>query len=94
MKDTNTIAGLRFQKYDSNQIHVHDDVRNLKFVATKAVFKKDLSEFLKQRDGGASIIEGSSKEKLLLVKDGKNISATILSDQDITKELKDFLFTL
>jgi hypothetical protein len=95
MKNTNTINGLRFQKYDSKEVHVHDDSRSVKFVSSTTEFKKDVKNALSQLKGdGAIIVGGTSKEKLLLIKDGKVLSAVILSDQDITKELNSFLSSL
>jgi hypothetical protein len=101
-KTNNTIAGLRFQKYDSGEVHVHDDSKNIKFVSSTAEFKKDVKQALKDLlasghygpQDGAVVIEGTSKERLVLIRDGKNLSASVISDQNIISELQSFCNTL
>jgi hypothetical protein len=91
MKDTQFIAGLRFQKYDTGVVHVHDDARNLKFMAKTKNFKKEIEEFIKQKGDGAVVIDGTSKERLLLIKEGKKVIAIVLSDEhDVGPDLKGF----
>ena len=94
-KTTDTIAGLRFQEYpESNEVHVHDDGKSLRFVAKKAAFKSDVGSALVDLKAGpgATIIEGTSKEKLFLISDGKKIKALVLDDKDdMTKEIESFI---
>ena len=94
-KTNNTIAGLRFQKYDSGEIHVHDDSKNIKFVSSTAEFKKDVKQAIKNllRDG-AVVIEGTSKERLVLIRDGNNLNASVIGNQNIISELQSFCNTL
>ena len=94
MKNTTAIAGLRFQKYDTNMVHVHDDVKNLKFVAKTKDFKKNIESFIKQKGDGATLVDGISKERLLLVKEDKKLFAEVLSEQDIVKDLISFIDSL
>jgi cell division protein FtsB len=102
-KNTQDIAGLRFQKYDTGEVHIHDDVKNLKFIAKIDDFKKEVEDFIKQDSDGATIIEGVSKERLLLIKEGKNVitvvldslySTTIFPESKSTKEFIAFVDSL
>lgn len=93
-KDTQNIAGLRFQKYDTGVVHVHDDARNLKFMAKTKEFKKEVEGFIKQKSDGATIIDGTSKERLLLIKEGKNVLTVVLSEPKSTKEFNTFVDSL
>ena len=69
-KTSNSISGLRFQKYDSGEVHVHDDSKNIKFVSSTAEFKKDVKQAIKNLlQDGAVIIEGTSKERLVLIRE-------------------------
>jgi len=94
-KTTDTIAGLRFQEYpESNEIHVHDDGKSLRFIAGTKAFKEDVTSALidLKAGPGATIIEGTSKEKLCLISDGKKIRAIVLDDKvDMTKEIESFV---
>jgi hypothetical protein len=94
-KTTDTIAGLRFQQYpESNEVHVHDDARSLRFVADAKVFKEDVaSAFIDLKAGaGATVVGGTSKEKLCLISDGKKIKAFVMDDkEDLTKEIESFI---
>ena len=93
-KTTDTIAGLRFQEYpESNEVHVHDDGKSLRFIAKTKVFKEDVtSALLDLKAGpGATIIEGTSREKLCLVSDGKKIKAFVMDEADMTKEIESFV---
>ena len=93
-KTTDTIQGLRFQVYpETREVHIHDDQKNLKFIDTIKSFKKDLASALKDFDKGpgSTIIEGTSKDRLYLVHDGKMLHVSILGDQDYTKEVEGFL---
>jgi len=93
-KTTETIAGLRFQEYpETKEVHVHDDARSLKFVAPTKVFKQDLSDALTDLKAGpgATVIGGTSVERLCLVSDGTKINAFVMVDKDMTKELDSFL---
>jgi Neuraminidase (sialidase) len=95
MKDTQNISGLRFQKYDTGVVHIHDDARSLTFLAKTKDFKKEVEGFFKQKGDGAVIIDGTSKEKLLLMREDKKITAVVLPDQqDIGTELKGFFNSL
>jgi hypothetical protein len=94
MKDTQDIAGLRFQKYDNGAVHIHDDSKNLKFVMNSKNFKRFVKEFLKMKGDATTILNGTSKERLLLVKEDKNIFAVVMPEQDILKDLNTFLGTL
>jgi hypothetical protein len=87
-KDTKNIAGLRFQKYDTGVVHVHDDARSLVFQAKTKDFKKEVEGFLKQKGEGAIVIEGTSKEKLLLIKGPKEVTIAIVLSEP--KSMKDF----
>jgi hypothetical protein len=87
-KETKNIAGMRFQKYDTGVVHVHDDARCLTFQAKTKDFKKEVEEFLKQKGDGATVIEGTSKEKLLLIKEGKEVTRAIVLPEP--KSMKDF----
>jgi hypothetical protein len=94
-KTNNNIAGLRFQKYDSGEIHVHDDTKNIKFISSTTEFKKDIKQAIKNLlQDGAVIVEGTSKEQLVLIRNGKNFSATIIDNQNIISELHSFCNTL
>jgi hypothetical protein len=93
-KTTDTIAGLRFQQYpESKEIHVHDDARGLKFIASLPEFKKDLSEALTElkSTAGSTLIGGTSAEQLYQVSDGLKIKACVLNNQNMTKDLESFL---
>ena len=94
MKNTVAIAGLRFQKYDSNEIHVHDDARKLKFTAESKTFKQDLKDALDQKMSGVALIEGTSDEKLCVIKDGFAIKAVIIGKDDMKSDIKSFLVSL
>lgn len=94
MKTTDTIAGLRFQEYlESKEVHVHDDARNLKFVAATKSFKEDLSSALTDLKAGpgATVIWGTSTERLCLVNDGTKIHAFVMEDKNMAKDLESFL---
>jgi hypothetical protein len=94
-KTTDTIAGLRFQHYpESKEVHVHDDARGLKFVASLKEFKQDLSEAIKELKSttGSTLISGTSTEQLYMISDGSKIKACVLDGKlDLTKELESFL---
>lgn len=93
-KTTDTIAGLRFQEYpETREIHVHDDAKSLRFIAKTTPFKSDMESALVDLKAGpgATLIEGTSKEKLFLVSDGKKIKAFVVDDTDMTKEIESFV---
>jgi len=93
-KTTDTIAGLRFQVYpESNEVHVHDDQKSIKFIGNAKDFKKEVNEAMKSFAGsaGAVLIKGTSKEQLCLVDDGKRVYASVVNDTDVTSDLIDFL---
>ena len=91
-KDTDTIQGLRFQKYDTNEIHVHDDGRGMVFKANAQDFKREVEAALKELKGrdGAFAITGDTDEILYLVKDKKNLR-TFVAKGDVTSDLKAFI---
>jgi hypothetical protein len=94
MKTSDIIAGLRFQEYpESKEVHVHDDGKSLRFVAGTCNFKGDVASALidLKAGPGATIIDGTSKEKLCLVSDGKKIKAFVIDDVDMTKEIESFV---
>jgi hypothetical protein len=91
-KDTDTIQGLRFQTYDSGEVHVHDDNRGLVFKANGKDFKTEVEAALKElkdRDG-AFAITGDTDEILYLVRDKKNLS-TFVAKGDVSSDLKKFI---
>ena len=93
-KTTETIAGLRFQEYpESNEVHVHDDGKSLRFVAKTAAFKSDVKSALEDLKAGpgVTIIEGTSMERLYLISDGQKIKALVLDDNDMTKGIESFV---
>jgi hypothetical protein len=93
-KTSDTIAGLRFQEYpESKEVHVHDDKNSLRFVAKTKTFKDDMaSSIVDLKAGpGATIIEGTSKEKLCFISDGKKIQAFVMDTVDMTKEIETFI---
>jgi hypothetical protein len=93
-KTTDTIQGLRFQVYpETKEVHVHDDQKNLKYIDTAKSFKRDVAGALKdfEKAPGSAIIEGTSKDRLCLMHDGKTLHVSIIGGQDYTKEVKDFL---
>lgn len=96
MKNSRTIKGLRFQKYDTGQVHIHDDANGIKFEADAKEFKKDVQESLKElkKTDGVSIIEGGTNVKLYLLKDGKNLCAFVANDKSTEKEIETFIRTL
>lgn len=94
-KTSNNIAGLRFQKYDSGEVHVHDDSKGIKFVSSTAGFKKDIKQAIKDLlQDGAVVIEGTTKERLVLIRNNKNFSASVINNQNIISELHSFCNTL
>ena len=93
-KTQTVITGLRFQEYpESKEVHVHDDGKSLRFVAKTCGFKNDVeSALIDLKAGpGAIIIEGTSRENLCLVSDGKKIKAFVLDSADMTKEIESFI---
>ncbi len=94
MKDTQNIAGLRFQTYDTGVVHIHDDARNLKFTAKTKGFKKAVKDFIKRKGDEGALLQGTSTERLFLAKEGKKIFAIVLHEQDIAKDLNSFVDSL
>jgi hypothetical protein len=97
-KTTDTIAGLRFQVYpESDEVHVHDDAKGIKVIASSKDFKEDVASAIKnlKSNDGATIIEGTSKEKLCLIScDGKIKAYVIDNKEDFSKEIESFLKTI
>jgi Ni,Fe-hydrogenase maturation factor len=94
-KSNVTVSGLRFQKYDSGEIHIHDDSKKIKFISKASDFKNDVRDALKYlKNDGAVAVHGTSKEKLILIKEGKNFSAVVAEDQNISSELNKFVASL
>lgn len=97
-KTTDTIAGLRFQVYpESDEVHVHDDAKGIKVIASSKDFKEDVASAIKdlKSNDGVAIIEGTSKEKLCLIGYNKKIKAYVLDNKDdSSKEIESFLKTI
>jgi len=95
-KDTQEIAGFRFQKYDSGEVHVHDDKNSVKFIHKDATrFKSDAEQALKdlaQVDDGAAIIEGEPKgPDLMLIKTSNGIQVFVKKKDSEETKFKKFL---
>jgi len=90
-----TIAGLRTHE-NSGEVHIHDDARSLKFKMASDTFKTEIEEALKdfEKNDGILEIPGDASASLCLVKKAKNFTMFLLSDGDVTKDLKSFIGTL
>ena len=90
-----TIAGLRTHE-NSGEVHIHDDTRSLKFKMASDKFKSEMEEALKDFEKNDGILEvpGDTAVSLCLVKKAKNFTMFLLSDGDITKDLKSFVGAL
>lgn len=90
--NSETINNLRFH-INNCEVHIHDDARSLKFVVKKDKFVSEVQDALdtfKSSDGIIEI-EGSSKEKLCLIKNGKNFTTFIMSDNNVQTNLEKFI---
>jgi len=101
MKDTVSISGLRFQKYDNGTIHIHDDSRNIKFIGSSENFRNDVQYAFDELMGEEGIIEikGTTETSLYL---GKNDNAYFVfldnayfvflkTAGDVKTQIRDFL---
>ena len=90
-----TIAGLRMHVSGSD-VHIHDDVRKLKFSKSKRDFNSDFKSAIKGfiKLDGISKISGDKDTVFCLCKDGKNMSAFLLEDKNWNKELLKFVEAL
>lgn len=85
------ISGLRL--HVNEMVHIHDDARTLKFEASTQDFKRDIDAALEEMvdEDGVSVIEGITKTKLFLIKEGKNLSMVLGESGSIRKELLSFI---
>jgi hypothetical protein len=91
--NSETINGLRFH-INNDEVHIHDDAKSLKFIAKKSVFSSDIDDAINQLDNlkcGVAKIDGTSKEKLCLVKDEKNFFMFIMDNSNSKSKLESFL---
>lgn len=92
-KNSTTVSELRFQDYENGDVHIHDDSHNLKFVANQDDFKEQMEialEDLKTTDGIIKI-EGTSKEVLYLLKEGRSFHVFVAGGKSKKKELEKFV---
>ena len=90
-KNETRISGLRM--HVSELVHIHDDARSLKFEAATEDFKEDVDTALTElgEEDGVYIIEGVTRTKLFIIKDGRNLSMTLVEKGSIRKDLKAFI---
>jgi len=88
-KTSDNVGELRLQKYDSGEIHIHDDSHNLKFVAKTDDFKTQVEEILEDFEDtdGIAKVEGTSKEVLYICKEGKNFHMFVAKNDNKKKDL-------
>lgn len=94
-KDQTAISGLRFQKNDNGEIHIHDDQRKLKFEMKASDFKVKIEDALTQfKDNeGAIKVDGCGAD-LVLLKENNNINFMLVNNTNNESELTKFLGTL
>lgn len=87
-----TVGGLRCH-INNGEVHIHDDTKSLKFKADSVSFKTDVEDALTQlsKTDGIVKIDGTSKESLCLVQDGKNFFMFVTTDKGMKTDLKAFL---
>lgn len=90
--NSETISGLRFH-VNNGDVHIHDDVKKLKFVSDSTEFKTDLNstfEDLKNTEGIVRI-QGKSKTDFCVVKENKKFFCFLIDDTSIKSKLQSFL---
>jgi len=94
-KTTDLISGLRFQKNDNGEVHIHDDARKLKFEMKDSDFKAKVEDALTQfKDNeGAIKIDGCGAD-LVLLKESGNINFMLINNTNNESVLTKFLGTL
>jgi hypothetical protein len=94
-KDQTSISGLRFQKNDNGEVHIHDDQRKLKLEMKGSDFKAAAEDALKQfkNNEGAIKIDGCGAD-LVLLKENDNINFMLVNNTNNENELTTFLRTL
>jgi len=92
-KTSDSVGDLRFQHYDSGEIHIHDDSHGLKFVADGDDFKEQVEEIFENLEDTDGIvkIKGTSKEVLYICKEGGNFHMFVAKNGSKKSELKKFL---
>lgn len=90
--NSDSINNLRFH-VNNGEVHIHDDARSLKFVAKTKNFTSEVKEAINtlETTDGIIKIDGTSKEKLYLIKDNKNLLVFIANDVDQKDKLETFL---
>ena len=95
IRETETIQGLRFQIYASNDVvHVHDDGAGLRFECSKNKFKEEVGSAMKdlKKADGIAKIKGRKSVSLYLCSDGGNFNAFVIREGDSRKkEVEKFL---
>ena len=88
------IMGLRM--HVNCDVHIHDDVKGIKFNAEPKSFKKEVDDALIQLgfSDGIVKIEGKTKTSFYICKDGNAISAFIADEKkSIKNDLQSFTRT-
>jgi len=85
------VDGLRFHL--NGDVHFHDDARGLKFTAKPDDFREQVEEALEILDDedGLVKINGTSKEKLCIIREGGTLAAVILEKNGIKQKLRNFI---
>lgn len=93
MKDSTTISELRFQKYDSGVVHIHDDNQRIKFEKNADDFKKEAEGYLQQfkKSDGVGKISGKNKINLFLIKEGSKLNCAVVKEKSMQKEVEKFV---
>jgi len=86
------IDGLRFH-LNNGSVHVHDDAKRIKFTANPNDFKEQVQEAFKllKNEDGLVKIDGTSKEKLCIIRENGTFTAIILEAIGIKQKLKNFI---
>lgn len=95
-KDSTTINNLRFQKYDSGVVHVHDDKQGVKFEMKAQDFKVEVEDIMKElsKCDGAVRITGNTNVSLFLLKQDNKLTCVVAQEKDTEKELATFIKVL
>ena len=88
-----TINGLRFHE-NAGEVHVHDDAKGLKFVTDKNTFRQDYEDMVKDMIEGIAWIEGKTKARLFIMKEGKNHLVFLAEGKNNKKALDNFVGNL
>lgn len=92
-KSETKISSLRMH-ISNNNVHVHDDSKNLKFETSTDNFKEDVNsafEDLKKGEGVVKIV-GHKGDDMYIMRDGRNFKIFLMGkNSSIKQELQSFL---